>query len=97
MFESGQKYLNRYLDEYSWKKINESTYHFVMTGDSMKYARFGGKRGQEKMDMDDLGMFDPSGGPYVSVGMMIDEKPITRLYTFKDSIGAEVEYNGEDE
>jgi hypothetical protein len=59
---------NRYGDEYHYEKIGENEYKFVMEGDSMKYCRFGGKHLQEHIDYDDLGMFDPSGGPYVAVG-----------------------------
>lgn len=62
---------NRYGDEYHYEKIGENEYKFVMEGDSMKYCRFGGKAGQEGIDQDDLGMFDPSGGPYVAVGSKI--------------------------
>jgi hypothetical protein len=42
-----------------------------MEGDSMKYCRMGGKEGQEGIDPNDLGMFDPSGGPYVAIGSKI--------------------------
>lgn len=59
---------NRYGDEYHWEKLNDNEYKFVMEGDSMKYCRYGGKEGQEKLDVNDLGMFDPSGGPYVGIG-----------------------------
>src|SRR5210317_2489774 len=62
---------NRYGDEYHWEKLNDKEYKFVMEGDSMKYCRYGGKEGQEKLDPNDLGMFDPSGGPYVAVGSKI--------------------------
>lgn len=59
---------NRYGDEYHWEKLNDKEYKFVMEGDSMKYCRYGGKEGQQGLDPNDLGMFDPSGGPYVEVG-----------------------------
>ena len=62
---------NRYGDEYHWEKLNDKEYKFVMEGDSMKYCRFGGQHLQEHIDYDDLGMFDPSGGPYVAVGSKI--------------------------
>jgi hypothetical protein len=62
---------NRYGDEYHYEKISENQYKFVMEGDSIKYCRFGGKDGQEGIDMNDLGMFDPSGGPYVAVGSKV--------------------------
>ena len=59
---------NRYGDEYHWEKLNDKEYKFVMEGKSLEYGRVGGKEGQEKLDMNDLGMFDPSGGPYVGIG-----------------------------
>ena len=62
---------NRYGDEYHWEQLNDSEYKFVMEGDSIKYCRFGGKHLEEHIDYDDLGMFDPSGGPYVAVGSKI--------------------------
>jgi len=67
---------NRYGDEYHWEKLNDKEYQFHMTGTSMNHCRFGGKKGQEGLDPNDLGMFDPSGGPYVAVGSKIyfDEK-----------------------
>jgi hypothetical protein len=62
---------NRYGDEYHWEKLNDDEYKFVMEGKSLDYCRIGGKEGQESIDYDDLGMFDPSGGPYVAVGSKI--------------------------
>jgi len=59
---------NRYGDEYHWEKLNDKEYKFVMSGSSMDYCRSGGKEGQEEIDMNDLGFFDPSGGPFVSIG-----------------------------
>ena len=59
---------NRYGDEYHWEKLNDNEYRFVMTGKSLEYGRVGGKEGQNEIDMNDLGMFDGSGGPYVAVG-----------------------------
>jgi len=91
MFEAGKVYCNRYGDEYTWVVLAENRYQFRMTGDSLKYCRLGGKVGQDSLDMHDLGMFDPSGGPYVAVGMKIDSKSIVRLYSTEDGYGAEVE------
>jgi len=84
MFESGKTYTNRYGDEYSWIVIDENTYRFDMTSNGPNYARWGGKEGQEKMDMNDLGMYDPSGGPYITIGMEIDGRPIKRLFIKRD-------------
>jgi hypothetical protein len=89
VFESQKTYDNRYGDQYTWTKINENTYRFDMNGDSMKYSRFGGKEGQTEVDMSDLGMFDPSGGPYVTVGMKIDDQSISRIYTYEENIFVE--------
>jgi len=94
MFESQKTYNNRYGDEYTWTKINENTYRFDMNGESMKYSRFGGKEGQTEVDMSDLGMFDPSGGPYVTIGMKIDDQLISRIYTDKENVF--VECSGDD-
>lgn len=79
MFKSSVQYTNRYKDSYTWIKVSENTYEFTMDSDSMKYCRYGGREGDEGIDITDLGMFDPSGGPYVCLGMEIDGKPITRL------------------
>ena len=89
MFKSNKTYTNRYKDQYKWVTENETTYRFEMIGDSMKYCRFGGREGVEGVDTSDLGMFDPSGGPFVGLGMEIDGKPITRLYSTKSGMYAE--------
>jgi hypothetical protein len=70
---------NRYGDEYHWEKLNDKEYKFVMEGDSMKYCRWGGKEGQEKLDPNDLGMFDPSGGPYVEIGSLVDGRVVEHI------------------
>ena len=90
MFKSNIKYTNRYNDTYKWVAENETTYRFEMTGNSLEYCRYGGKEGVEGIDANDLGMFDPSGGPYVSLGMEIDGRPITRLYDSESGFCAEV-------
>jgi len=42
-----------------------------MSEEGMKYMRYGGKDYEEGIDYNDLGMFDPSGGPYVALGSKI--------------------------
>jgi hypothetical protein len=81
MFKSDTEYTNRYNDNYKWVVENETTYRFEMAGDSMNYCRFGGREVVE--------YFDPSGGPFVGLGMEIDGKPITRLYSTKSGMCAE--------
>lgn len=91
MFEAGKVYKNRYGDEYTWVILGENVFQFRMTGDSMQYCRYGAQEGDESLDITDLGMFDPSGGPYVTLGMTIDDKPITKLSVTLDGIRAETE------
>ena len=63
------KYKNRYGDTYYYETTETpNLFKFVMEGDSMKWCRFGGHDHQTEMDNRDLGFFDPSGGPFVSVG-----------------------------
>jgi hypothetical protein len=59
---------NRYGVEYTFVKYDDNLYRFNMDEEEMKYMRMGGREGQEQIDMNDLGFFDPSGGPFVSVG-----------------------------
>jgi len=70
---------NRYGDEYYWKEISENVFQFYMTGDSMMYCRMGGKEGQSGIDENDLGMFDPSGGPYVELGSKLFGQTVTKI------------------
>jgi len=62
---------NRYGVEYTFARITENRFQFVMDEEGMKYCRYGGKEGQEHMDFNDLGFFDPSGGPFVDCGGII--------------------------
>lgn len=59
---------NRYGVEYSFAKVEDNLYRFDMAESGMEYMSMGGREGQEQIDMNDLGFFDPSGGPFVSVG-----------------------------
>lgn len=67
---------NRYGDEYAFNKVNENT--FTIVGD-LKYWRFGGREGQERMDMTNLGFVDPSGGPFIAIGMSIGGRTIKNI------------------
>ena len=79
MFISNKKYTNRYRDQYWFEKVSPTKYKFVMEGTSMDYCRYGGKEGQEGLDTNDLGMFDPSGGPYICLGTKVDDKPVVKI------------------
>ena len=90
MYKSDEKYTNRYGDEYKFTKVSPNGYLFEMTGSSMEYCRFGGREGQQGLNWDDLGMFDPSGGPYVALGTKIDGKEIVKISSFEDTFVVEV-------
>ena len=62
---------NRYGVEYCYVKYDDNLYRFNMDEEHMDNMRFGGHDFQEGIDFNDLGMFDPSGGPYVAVGSKI--------------------------
>ena len=81
---------NKYGDSWCWEKQDETTYRFIMTGSSLEYCRLGGKEGVSGIDDQDLGMFDPSGGPYISLGQMLEGKEIVRLRHTDGSFYAEV-------
>ena len=85
------KYKNRYGDEYWFENIEPSKYRFVMTGTSMKWCRYGGHELQEHMDMNDLGMFDPSGGPYIPIGTVLPFGTVKRIQSIYDGIVLTVE------
>jgi hypothetical protein len=72
---------NRYGDEYTFESVDENTY--TIKGD-LKYWRFGGREGQEQMDLSDLGFVDPSGGPFIEVGMKIEGREIVNISAADD-------------
>ena len=79
---------NRYGDEYNFKQVSENTYTIV--GD-LKYWRYGGREGQEQMDFSDLGFVDPSGGPFIEIGMKIEGRKINRIRSVGEELFFEVE------
>jgi hypothetical protein len=78
---------NRYGDEYRFEKVSDNTY--TIKGD-LNYWRFGGKEGQEGIDDNDLGFVDPSGGPFISIGYMIEGRPVKRISSVDGEIFFEV-------
>ena len=67
---------NRYADEYWFDKLSENQY--TIKGE-LKYWRFGGREGQEHMDMSNLGFVDPSGGPFITIGHSIEGRKIVNI------------------
>lgn len=79
---------NRYGDEYRFEKLSENTYTIV---GELKYWRYGGREGQQQMDMNDIGFVDPSGGPFISIGHVIDGRKVNHISLVDDKIIFEVE------
>jgi hypothetical protein len=67
---------NRYGDEYEFVQVDENTYTVV---GNLKYWRYGGREGQAELDSTNLGFADPSGGPFIELGMKIADREITRI------------------
>jgi hypothetical protein len=86
-----KKYRNRYGDEYWFENIEPDKYRFVMAGTSMKYCRYGGHELQEGLDYNDLGMFDPSGGPYVAIGTELPIGKVKRIRSSEEGVVLTVE------
>lgn len=86
-----KKYRNRYNDVYYYEPVNEKTYKFVMEGDSMKWCRYGGLENTHGVDYNNLGMFDPSGGPYVALGDVLPIGKVKHLRSTDDGVIIEVE------
>jgi hypothetical protein len=78
---------NRYGNEYRFEKVDANTY--TIKGD-LDYWRFGGKEGQDGIDDNDLGFVDPSGGPFISIGYMIEGRPVKRISSANGEIFFEV-------
>lgn len=79
---------NRHGEFYSYKKVNENTY--TICG-KLSYWRYGGREGQPEMDLTNLGFVDPSGGPFIELGMKIEGRTIKNINASGDQILFEVE------
>lgn len=79
---------NRHGDEYSFQKVNDNTY--TIAGD-LKYWRYGGQEGQDRIDYDNLGFVDPSGGPFIGIGYRIEGRKIVRIRSSDEQLLFEVE------
>ena len=67
---------NRYGDEYTFKQLSENTYTIV--GD-LKHWPYGGIEGQSGLDFTSLGFVDPSGGPFIQLGMQLYGRKIRKI------------------
>ena len=89
MYTSNREYKNRYGDKYEFVGTDSPT-RFILEG-GLQHCRFGGKEGQDGLDQLDLGMIDPSGGPYVELGTLVDNKRITKISVYSEVIMLETE------
>jgi hypothetical protein len=78
---------SRYGDLREFIPVEDNIYKFE--GNTM-YSRCGGKEHAKTIDYNDLGFFDPDGGPFISEGFPIGDKKVTRIMSRKDGIYFEV-------
>ena len=67
---------NRYGDLYEFQKVDENIYTIV---GGLKHWRYGGRQGQQEIYPKNLGFVDPSGGPFIEVGMQIEGRIIKNI------------------
>jgi hypothetical protein len=67
---------NRYGDFYEFKRISENQVAIV---GELKYWRFGGHEGQDGVDLNDVSFADPSGGPFIELGMSVLGRKIVKI------------------
>jgi hypothetical protein len=82
---------NRYGKEYSFERVDDNTYKFIMAEEDTMYMSVGGREGQDQIDMNDLGYFDPSGGPFISIDSIIEYKRVSRIRSTEEGIFVDVE------
>lgn len=79
---------NRHGIEYTFKKVDENLY--TIEGD-LKYWRYGGQEGEETINYGNLGFVDPSGGPFITAGYLIENRKVVRISAVGEKIYFEVE------
>jgi hypothetical protein len=82
---------NRHGVEYHYEKVSDNTFKFIMAEEGAMYMRVGGREGQDQIDMNNLGFFDPSGGPFVGIGSKIESGTVTRIMRTDEGILVEIE------
>ena len=71
---------NRYGHTYDFVACGNKIYVFEASENMMKYCRYGGKPNADDVDPNDLGVFDLSGGPFVSEGFEFDGMKVKRIF-----------------
>jgi len=88
-YKNDTEYKNRYGDKFEFVST-DSPSRFILEGD-LSYFRYGGKQYQDKMDLLDLGFVDPSGGPFVDLDTLINNKKVTKISVYSEVIMLETE------
>ena len=78
-YSSNKPYTNRYGVKYSFDSIGKNKYIFNMEPRGLQYCRCGGQEGQLKVDNNNLGFFDPAGGPFISHGILINKRKVINI------------------
>jgi hypothetical protein len=76
-------YKNRYGDSYQFTPVDANT---VKIEGDLNYWRFGGKEGEDTVNEGDLGFVDPSGGPFLTVGGVVEGRRIKNIASKADGI-----------
>lgn len=76
-WKTGTIYQNRNGDWYSFHEVDKSVVEVRFA--EFGYGRVGGREGQDKLNAMDLGMVDPSGGPYICIGMKVNGREILKI------------------
>ena len=74
---------NRYGEPYSFELVEPNVYRFV---GKLDYCRMGALEGQDRIDLNNLGFFDPSGGPFVGVGGYLNGCEIVKIASTETGI-----------
>jgi hypothetical protein len=74
---------NRHGETYSFELVEPHVYRYV---GNTSYCRMGALEGQETVDYSNLGFFDPSGGPFVGVGGMLNGHEIVKISSTQTGI-----------
>lgn len=74
---------NRHGEIYHFELVEPNVYKYV---GNTSYCRMGALEGQDGIDYNNLGFFDPSGGPFVAVGDMLNGQQIVKIASTQDGI-----------
>ena len=79
---------SRYGEKREFVPVDEKTYRFE---GPLHFCRMGGKENQSDINPNDLGFFDPDGGPFISEGYDIGGRKVIRIISKRGGIYFEVE------